>query len=71
MEELEHSFSLQRFINDVFRYYRLGLEQPHPNEWVILLTFDKFLELVGKEPITNLFKVYYQLIKSTCDGSDI
>jgi hypothetical protein len=43
MEELGHSFSLQGFINDVFRYYRLGFEQPHPSEWVILLTFDKFL----------------------------
>jgi hypothetical protein len=47
------------------------LGQLHPSKWVILSTFDKFLGFVCVEPIINLFKVYYQLVKSTYDSSNI
>jgi hypothetical protein len=55
MYRLGYTFSLQGFVREVFWYYRLGPGQLHPNKWIILSVFDKFLRIVRIMPTVNIF----------------
>jgi len=65
-----YSFSLQGFVWEVFRYYKLGSGQLHPNKWIILFVFDKFLQLIEIEPTINVFRTYYHLVVGADNGND-
>jgi hypothetical protein len=71
MYALGYTFHLQGFMKEVFRYYQWGLSQLHPNKWIILSAFDKFLRLVIIEPIISVFRTCYHLVASTNGDTDI
>jgi hypothetical protein len=71
MYVLGYSFSLQGFVSEVFRYYRLGLGQSHPNGWIIFVAFDKFLRLVRIDFIVNVFRICYHLVTGTNSNNDM
>lgn len=58
-------------IGVVFRYYQQGPSQPHPNRWIILFSFDKFLRLVEIEPTISVFRTCYHLVADIDGGNDM
>ena len=70
MYELWYTFTLNRFVREVFKYYELGSCQLYPNGWIIPIAFDKFFKLVGIKPTLNIVKTGYHLVTRTNGGND-
>jgi hypothetical protein len=62
--EFGYSFSLERFVRDVPRYYNFSLAHIHRNGWIILSLFEKLLRILNEEPSIKVFRQCYTLISS-------
>ena len=69
--EFGYSFSLERFVRDVLRYYNFSLVHIHRNGWIILSLFEKLLRILNEKPSIKVFRQCYTLISSIEGGPSI